>query len=88
MGQLVVYVLDAFLESRDVLISLVAVVLDDPLHGDLKQAEQVIGGDFAIELWFERRQALIDVFECFRLIFGVLKFLILVDAFLDKDFLK
>ena len=85
MGEFVVDVLDALVETRNVFLGLVAVVLDDAFHRYLKQAQQVVLGNLAVELGLEGRQSLVDVLEGALLVLGVLKFLVLVDALLDEN---
>ena len=88
VGEVVIDLGDTVVEASDVLLGLVAVVLDDALHRDLEQAQQVVAGDLAVELGLVGRQALVDVLEGALLVLGVFKLLILVDALLDKDLLE
>ena len=86
--QLVVDVGESLVEHSDVVVGLVAVELDDALHLDFHEAQDVVARDFAVELRLEWLESLVDVLNSGVLVLGLLVATILVDALLDEDFLE
>ena len=86
--ELVVDVGKALVEHGDVVVGFVAVELDNALHLDFHQAQDVVAGYGAVELWLEGLQALVDVSNGGVLVLGLLVATILIDALLDEDFLE
>ena len=86
--QVAVYLLYLSLDTGHQFVSLVLVELQDALHLDFQQLQDVVLRDLANHLRIIGSQAFVDMFT--NGIDGgrLLKFLILIDAFLDEDFLQ
>ena len=88
VGEVVDDALDFLLDARHQFVGLVFVELQNALHLDFQEPQNVVAGHFANQVLFERLQSTIDVrhgdVERFRL----LKFLVFIDAFLDENALQ
>ena len=72
-------------DAGDMLFRLVIVELEDAGHLDFHQPQDVVAGDLAHEILFEGGEPAVHMVDgCFHVL-GVLKLLVLVDAFLDED---
>ena len=69
-------------------ISLVLVELQDASHLDLHQLQDVVSGHLTHKLLIERLQTGIHILNRHIHVLGILKFLRLIDAFLNEDFLQ
>ena len=88
VGQVAFYLLYFGTHACHHLLGLVFVELQDALHLDFHQSENVVACHLTYHLWIERLQTLVDVFAGGIHRGGVLKGTALVDALLDEDFLQ
>ena len=88
VGQVAVYLLYLGLDAGHQFVGLVLVELEDALHLDFQQPEDVVLGDLAHHLGIERRQSLVDMFADGVDVRRLLELLVLVDALLDEYLLQ
>ena len=68
------------------LFRLVGVELEDTPHLDFHQAEDIVLGHFAYELWIDKESdRSVDVFAGGIHVFGLLELLVFINAFFDED---
>ena len=84
MGQFEFDFLDFFFDSCNVLFRFVLIELQDSGHFNFHQAENVFLGYLTYKLWVVRSQAVIDVCTSSIHVFGLLKFLVFINAFFDE----
>ena len=76
------------LDASHEFIGLVLIELQNALHLDFQQLQDVVLRDLANHLRIEGCQALVDVFTHSIDIGRLFEFFVLIDAFLDEDFLQ
>ena len=86
--QVALYLLDLCLQSRHELVGLVLVELQDALHLDLEQLQDIVLRHLTHEGGVVGRQSFVNMFADLVDVGCLLEFLVLIDAFLDKDFLQ
>ena len=88
VGQVAVYLVDLGLDASHQLVGLLLVELQDALHLDFQESQDVVFGHLAHQLRIVRCQSVVDMLadgidgRC------LFEFLILIDALLDEDFLQ
>ena len=85
VGQVAVYLFNLGLDTCHQLVGLVLVELQDTLHLDFQQLEDVILCHLTYQLWVEGCQAFIDILTDGIDGWCLLEFLILIDTFFDKN---
>ena len=85
--QVAVYLLDLSLQTGHEFISLFLVKLQDALHLDFQQSEDIVLGNLTDQGGVVGRQALVDMLADLVHVGRLLEFLILIDALLDEDLL-
>ena len=85
--QVAVDLLDLSLQARHEFVGLVLIKLQDALHLDFKQFQDVILRHLAHQRGVVGCQALVDMLADFIDIGGLFEFLVLVDTLLDEDLL-
>ena len=88
MGEIVDDALDFLLDVGHQLVGLVLVELQNALHLDFQEPQNVVAGHFANQVFLERFQTSIDVRHGSVERFGLLEFLVFIDAFLDENALQ
>ena len=86
--QLEVDFFDFLLDAGDVLVGLVLVELQDALHLDFQQTEDVLLGHFAHKLRIVWSEAVVDVCAGSIHVVRLFELLVLIDAFFDEDFFQ
>ena len=88
VAQVVVDALYLGIDLLDNLVGLVFVELQDALHLDLEQTQDVVAGNLAHKVFLEGFEALVNMFDDGIERLGVLEFLVFVDSFLNEDALQ
>ena len=88
VGQVVLYLLELFLDTRQQFVGLVLAVFQDALHLDFEQTQQVVACDAAHQLLLEWSKLLVEELHHGVLVGSLLKAGLLVHAFLDEDALE
>ena len=86
--QFVVDVLDFLLDAGDEFVGLVLVELQDALHLDFHESQDVVASDVADELLAERLQPLEQMLDNGIHVGRLLELAVLIHAFLDEDALQ
>ena len=86
--QIAIYFFNLSFDAGHQLVGFVLVELQDALHLDFQQAQDVILGHLAYHLRIVGGQSLVNVFADAVDVGSLLKLLVLVDAFLDEYLLQ
>ena len=85
VAQFLVNLRHLFLDTRDELVGLVLVELEDACHLYLHEAEDVIAGDLADKVFLEGFQTRVNVCHGGIHVLCLLKLLVLIDALFNED---
>ena len=88
ISQVTVYLLYLGLDARHQLVGFVLVELEDALHLDFQQTQDVVLGDLANHLRIEWCQPFVNMFADGVDVGSLLELFVLVDALLDEYFLQ
>ena len=88
IGQVAVNLLYLLLNARHEFVGLVLIKLQYALHLDFEELEDVVLGHLAHKLRIIRREPLVDMLAYRINVRGLFKLAVLIDAFLDENFLE
>ena len=84
VGQVAVNLLYLGLDAGHQLVGLLLIELQDALHLDFQQAQDIVLSYLTYQLWIERRESVVDMLANLIYVGRLLEFLVLIDTLFDE----